>query len=153
MEKQITFQPSLNLLRARFIEAVAPREWSRAKTVKTWLASSALAILAFIALFLIYVIVVIARERPTIPSLAEIAAFHPTEATTIYSSDGVLLAKLETGHRKVVDLKQISPNLINATIAAEDSRFYEHGALDFKGISRAALADLLQFGELYQGGS
>jgi penicillin-binding protein 1A len=54
--------------------------------------------------------------------------------------------------RDPVGLGQISPWLPKATIAIEDRRFWQHGALDYEAIARAALADL-RAGRIVQGGS
>jgi len=55
-------------------------------------------------------------------------------------------------HRDPVSLARISPWLPKATVAIEDHRYWQHGALDYEGIVRAALADI-QAGHVVQGGS
>jgi len=55
-------------------------------------------------------------------------------------------------HRDPVPLVRISPWLPKATVAIEDHRYWQHGALDYEGIVRAALADI-QAGHVVQGGS
>src|SRR5581483_928005 len=68
------------------------------------------------------------------------------------SNDGVLLGKLEVENRQPITLSEMPKNLINATIAIEDHRFYEHNGVDVQGIARAAWANL--HGEtIRQGGS
>src|SRR5205085_8590813 len=52
-----------------------------------------------------------------------------------------------------VPLPQISKHMIDATIAAEDERFYQHGALDLRGLTRAAAINLFHPGSIQQGGS
>ncbi len=54
--------------------------------------------------------------------------------------------------RYLVDLDQVPKHLIDATLAIEDRRFYEHGALDFRGILRAFSKNLLAKG-IKEGGS
>jgi penicillin-binding protein 1C len=49
---------------------------------------------------------------------------------------GTILTR-DQEHTSIVPLNQVSPQFINAIIAAEDGRFYQHGALDFKAIIRA----------------
>ncbi|MCU0536953.1 MAG: penicillin-binding protein 1C [Hydrococcus sp. Prado102] len=49
---------------------------------------------------------------------------------------GTILSR-DSEHTAVVPLKQVSPHLINAILAAEDAGFYHHGALDLKAIARA----------------
>ena len=55
-------------------------------------------------------------------------------------------------NRQPLPLSQISPSLPEATVAIEDARFWQHGALDYRGILRALYEDLSQ-GQIVQGGS
>jgi len=55
------------------------------------------------------------------------------QASEVLSSDNVLLGKYYRENRSPVPYEQISPNVINALIATEDVRFYEHAGIDFKG--------------------
>ncbi|MDR1078682.1 MAG: penicillin-binding protein [Propionibacteriaceae bacterium] len=78
----------------------------------------------------------------------------PPEAmrTTIYLDNGEVLATLYDENREVLDsLDDISPLMRQAQIDIEDSRFYEHGAMDFQGTMRALLSNLA--GGQTQGGS
>jgi len=79
-------------------------------------------------------------------------SIDPGRATVIYSSDGVVLARVFRENRTYVSLKDIPESLKNATIAIEDSRFYEHGGLDAKGIARAVWRDVKGH-KLAEGGS
>ena len=72
--------------------------------------------------------------------------------STIRAADGSLLARLFRENRALVDLDQISDDLIDAVLAAEDARFYDHEGYDIKAIARAAVANLRE-GEVTQGGS
>lgn len=65
--------------------------------------------------------------------------YEPTGKSYIYSEDGVLLAEIYNENRTFVPLVDIPENLINAVIAVEDYRFYEHEGYDLKGIFRAAV--------------
>ncbi|WP_350275402.1 transglycosylase domain-containing protein [Kribbella sp. HUAS MG21] len=70
----------------------------------------------------------------------------------ILAADGSLLATLYEQNRVPVRLSAISPIMRKAIIAIEDSRFYEHGALDLKGTLRAMVRNQTG-GEVQQGGS
>jgi len=72
--------------------------------------------------------------------------------TKVYSADGKLIAKFGLQNRIPVKLSQISPWMKYAILAAEDARFYEHGAIDLVGIARALIVDILK-GRIVQGGS
>jgi len=90
------------------------------------------------------------RKLPQVISLAD-TGVHPV--TTIVTSDGVLLAKFETQYRRPVALSEISPALINATIATEDARFYTHSGVDLRGIARAVISNLRSGNMVGQGAS
>jgi penicillin-binding protein 1A len=71
----------------------------------------------------------------------------------VFAADGSLLGSIPAErNRQPVGLDQISPWAPRATIAIEDRRFYNHGALDWFGIVRALYADI-QAGRVVQGGS
>jgi len=71
----------------------------------------------------------------------------------VYAADGSALGTVPTGrNREPVGLWQMSRWLPEATVAIEDRRFWHHGALDYRAIARAALADL-KAGGVVQGGS
>ncbi|MFI1509985.1 transglycosylase domain-containing protein [Streptomyces sp. NPDC020597] len=60
-----------------------------------------------------------------------------SQRTTILDSEGGQIATVYSRDRTVVDLKNVSPYMQKAIVAIEDSRFYEHGAVDLKGVLRA----------------
>jgi membrane peptidoglycan carboxypeptidase len=68
---------------------------------------------------------------------------NPAQPSTIYASDGkTRIATFYSEYRKAVPLTQISKVMQQAIVAAEDRRFFEHGAVDTKGVLRAAAANL-----------
>jgi membrane peptidoglycan carboxypeptidase len=76
----------------------------------------------------------------------------PVETTFLYDANGNKLAELSAGENRVsVDLDRISPNLVNAVLAAEDRDFFEHPGIDLSAIARATWADVR--GRPLQGGS
>src|SRR4051812_47239112 len=79
------------------------------RKAKTIAASMALTILAPMAVGLIYLNVMLIRVRSPLPTAAQISAFQPASATTVYSSDGILLATLQIENRRPVSLKEMSP--------------------------------------------
>ncbi len=95
--------------------------------------------------------VAVAKIAPEVPDLA--AFERETElATTVYASDGSLLTTLVSKRRQLTPVSQVPPMMINAFLAAEDRSYYLHGGVDFRGIMRAALANL-RAGTVRQGGS
>ncbi len=89
-----------------------------------------------------------------VPDLTSFASRQIDQSTKIYDRTGqVLLYDYNRDvRREVISISNISPNTISATIAIEDSSFYEHGGIRFTSIFRAMIADILG-GSLAQGGS
>ncbi|BDM73225.1 carboxypeptidase [Streptomyces nigrescens] len=75
-----------------------------------------------------------------------------SQRTTILDADGGEIAKVYSRDRTVVSLKNMSPYIQQAIVAIEDARFYQHGAIDVKGILRA-LNKNAQSGGVSQGAS
>jgi len=78
--------------------------------------------------------------------------YQPYLATKIYDVNGELISELFYENRSITDIKSIPPHVIQAFLAAEDQNFYSHGGIDFIGIGRALIIDVLS-GYFKQGGS
>lgn len=74
------------------------------------------------------------------------------ERTIIYDRDGEEIGRLHGEKRDVVSIDDISPVFIKAILAREDARFYDHGAVDWKGIARAFVVNVKR-GRVAQGAS
>jgi len=88
------------------------------------------------------------------PNLKDLAARQPHPLSRIYAADGSLLGYVHTD--TVFDY--VAPNRIpgtlkKATVAIEDRRFWQHGALDYQGILRAGIKDVFGGGSSLQGAS
>ncbi|HCY88926.1 MAG TPA: peptidoglycan glycosyltransferase, partial [Chitinophagaceae bacterium] len=70
------------------------------------------------------------------PSLAELENPEADLASEIISSDGKLMGKYYAENRSEVKYHEISPNVINALIATEDERFYDHSGIDAEALAR-----------------
>ena len=70
----------------------------------------------------------------------------------VYSAEGLLLAEFGEKRRIPVKYDDIPPRLINAFLASEDDRFFEHPGVDYQGLLRATYS-LIATGEKAQGGS
>jgi membrane peptidoglycan carboxypeptidase len=78
---------------------------------------------------------------------------RPPTRSVLDAADGSVLAVLHGDQdRKVVPLSAVPLRVRDAVLAAEDARFYDHGALDVRGIARAAAVDLTS-GRVREGGS
>ncbi|GAA2183197.1 transglycosylase domain-containing protein [Brooklawnia cerclae] len=72
---------------------------------------------------------------------ADLAVPEQNEASEMLMADGSLLARFFDEDREYVTLDQISSEMQQAQVAIEDHRFYEHGAIDFQSVVRAALGN------------
>jgi penicillin-binding protein 1A len=86
-------------------------------------------------------------------NLAEVRPLALGENSFLYTDNGQKLGVVPSAtNRQRLPLSQIAPSLPQATVAIEDARFWQHGALDYQGILRAFYQDLSK-GHIVQGGS
>ncbi|EAQ43134.2 transglycosylase domain-containing protein [Polaribacter sp. MED152] len=74
-----------------------------------------------------------------LPTFEELENPQTNIATEVISSDGVTIGKYATENRTPVHFNELPQNLVNALVATEDERFYEHSGIDFRGTARAVL--------------
>jgi penicillin-binding protein 1A len=87
-----------------------------------------------------------------LPFVGSVKDYAPPVITRIYSDDGQIIGRLWEERRTVVPVSDLPQHVINAFVAAEDSRFFEHQGVDIQGIARAFLKNL-SAGKVEQGGS
>ena len=68
---------------------------------------------------------------------------YSKEASTLLDSDGEVFAKLGTQMRQKIDYEDMSEELVNAIVATEDSRFFEHNGFDLPRFMKASFGQLL----------
>ena len=109
------------------------------------LASSALAgiLLAGFAAVLVF---------PTLPSLEALTDYQPKIPLRVYAADGKLIGEFGEERRAVVKIGDVPKPMIEAILAAEDERFYQHSGVDYVGVARAALSNFVS-GGVRQGAS
>jgi penicillin-binding protein 1A len=87
-----------------------------------------------------------------LPETSELRDYQPPQTTRITARDGTVIAESHIERRTVVPLDQISDEMKDAIVAAEDANFYEHEGLDYFGILRALVRNV-KAGEVRQGAS
>ncbi len=87
-----------------------------------------------------------------LPSITGLHEYQPSLVTRVYSADKQVIGQFFVERRILVPLQEIPKPLVNAVIATEDSRFFEHRGVDFVGIARAVLTNLVS-GRIRQGAS
>jgi penicillin-binding protein 1A len=93
---------------------------------------------ALLALLLVYVLILI----PLTPGIKDLKQARAAKASVMVSADGKELASFDQGLQERVKLNQISKHVVEALIATEDQRFYQHHGIDFKRTAGALLANL-----------
>jgi penicillin-binding protein 1A len=120
----------------RFFASIAHffrRFWAGVKRHPFW----ALAIVPLVvpALAAMYVMSLV----PLTPSTDDIRKVKSEQPSVVLTADGKELATFKRVNRDWVELADVSPHVVEALIATEDRRFYEHGGLDLRRIVSAAL--------------
>src|SRR5438874_6357895 len=65
------------------------------------------------------------------------------ERSTVYDVDGKIYSRLAGANRLKVSLSEVSPQFITAVLAREDTRFYDHKGIDWRGVLRALSRDIV----------
>ncbi len=86
-----------------------------------------------------------------IPTKSALSRIKNHSASLVHSHDGKLIGKYFLQNRMTIDHDSISPHVINALVATEDSRFFKHKGLDFVSLGRVLVKSIL-FGNRSQGG-
>jgi penicillin-binding protein 1A len=88
------------------------------------------------------------------PPLSSLKPVQKGRSSAIYAADGSLIGFIRSENvRQPLPAKALPQVLRDATIAIEDKNFFQHGALDYEGIARAALKDIQAGGKPVQGAS
>ncbi|MBK9515922.1 MAG: PBP1A family penicillin-binding protein [Anaeromyxobacter sp.] len=74
-----------------------------------------------------------------LPDLPSVEGYRPPIVTEVISADGQIAGEFFTERRKVVPYQRIPRRLIQAFLASEDQRFFDHGGVDWRGTLRAGL--------------
>ena len=119
------------------------------KKLVTILAASFLSLLLLGSLGLLAAYIYITPRLPEIDTLKDVKLQVPLR---VYARGGEVIAEFGEMKRTPLEYNEFPPTLIQAVLAAEDDRFFEHPGVDYQGILRAAY-HLIRTGEKGQGGS
>ena len=100
-------------------------------------------------IFIVLLFFILSFNLPTVESLKD---YKPSPGTIILAEDGRVLGQIKIEKGIYVPLQRIPKYMVNALLATEDPRFYQHSGIDYRGIMRAALKDIISV-RLKQGGS
>ena len=88
------------------------------------------------------VAVALSMAYPNLPDVSELADYRPKLPLRVYSAEGALIGEFGEERRTLTPINEIPKVMVDAVLAIEDTRFFEHGGVDYKGMLRAALANL-----------
>ncbi len=86
--------------------------------------------------------VALAVAYPNLPDISDLSDYRPKLPLRVYSAEGLLMGEFGEERRNLTPIREIPKVMVNAVLAIEDARFYSHGGVDYKGLLRAALANL-----------
>jgi penicillin-binding protein 1A len=79
---------------------------------------------------------------PQLPDTSDLAEYRPKLPLRIYTADGALMGEFGEERRNLTPIREIPQVMKDAVLSIEDSRFYQHGGLDYLGLIRASIANL-----------
>jgi penicillin-binding protein 1A len=125
------------------------RRKPRLKKLRVLFVLLGLGILALVSM----VFGMMAAVSTDLPAIYNFAQYKASKNSEVLDANGEPIGTLTSDQNKILLTSgQISPNLKNAVISVEDARFYEHSGVDFQGIGRALVKDILSQSAA-QGGS
>jgi penicillin-binding protein 1A len=133
---------------AQETDASRPEHLTGAPLVLRWIGKglatlAGLAVASTLAL-LMGVGLALAVAYPNLPDVADLADYRPKLPLRVLTADGQLIGEFGEERRNLLSIKDIPDVMKNAVLAIEDSRFFEHSGVDYRGMLRAALANLGQ---------
>jgi penicillin-binding protein 1A len=96
---------------------------------------------------------VCARAYRALPDLGAIDAWRPPLPTVVLDRHGRTVGELFAERRKLIEVEDLPEHVVQAFLASEDARFFEHAGVDPGALARAAWVNLRAGGEVRQGGS
>ena len=91
---------------------------------------------------MIVVAVALSVAYPNLPDISDLASYRPKLPLRVFSAEGVLIGEFGEERRNLTPIAEIPKVMKDAVMAIEDARFYEHSGVDYRGLMRAAIANL-----------
>lgn len=115
------------------------RRWPWPVRAFLWLLG--LAVAGAISLALV-IAIALTMAYPNLPDISDLVDYRPKLPLRVYSAEGVLIGEFGEERRTLTPVHEIPKVMVDAVLAIEDTRFFEHNGVDYKGMLRAALANL-----------
>lgn len=107
--------------------------------VLIWGAGLASALVASLA---IVIAIALSAAYPNLPDIGDLSDYRPKLPLRVFSAEGDLLGEFGEERRNLTPIAEIPRIMVNAVLAIEDARFYQHGGVDYIGVIRAGLANV-----------
>ena len=91
---------------------------------------------------LVLIALALAMAFPNLPDISDLSDYRPKLPLRVFSAEGDLIGEFGEERRNLTPIQDIPKVMINAILAVEDARFYQHGGVDYLGVIRAGLANL-----------
>lgn len=118
-----------------------------------WVKRVLIGLASVIGAFLLLYVSIYAELWGKIPDYEELISLRQAQATQVLDKDENLIGKYFIYDRQPINYEDLPQHLINALIATEDARFYEHGGIDNKSLLRVFLKSILLQDKSSGGGS
>ncbi|MBQ9574912.1 MAG: transglycosylase domain-containing protein [Synergistaceae bacterium] len=129
-----------------------PRKRKRVSVMKIILMTLLLVVLLATGALSAGVAWYVVKLSEDLPSMVDLANPKNSLPSILYDRNGEVIARLFIENRTPLDIQEVSPNLVRAVLAAEDSAFYQHGGIRIGSIMRALWTDVVEGGKV-QGAS
>jgi penicillin-binding protein 1A len=129
------------------------QEMARKKRLRKILGLLLVLLAAMVVLQGVFVLLVMAGAFGKLPDNQSLKQIQNPMATEVYTSDGVLMGTYYFENRQFLEPSEIPPHMVDALIATEDVRFYQHGGIDTRSLFRVFFKSLLLRNEGAGGGS
>lgn len=127
--------------------------WGKALTLKKIMVLGGRTIAALVSLLVLLVFLIWTGLLGSMPNKKELLAVQNPTASEVYSADSVLLGRYFIQERSNITFQDIPAHTIQALIATEDVRFYNHHGIDMRSVARVLIKSLLLQRESSGGGS
>lgn len=117
---------------SRFSLPPIPKTWDKPTIIKRWGGG----LIVLLVIFMSWIWATVYKDLPDVSTIKDMVF---SQATVITDRNGTELYKLFEQNRQYVPYEEISPTMINAIIAMEDQRYWDHSGLDAVGIFRAGI--------------
>ena len=95
------------------------------------------------SIVIIIIVSILWRYGNSLPDYKQLKSYKPPMVSRLYTQDGKLLEEYSVENRVYIPISAVPKTVIEAFLVTEDKNFYKHEGIDFKGVSRAIIQNLI----------